>query len=99
MLLCLRWLSFYEKLAECPGIFFWIPFFSDIDSLIVIDGIQSLIFWEIHHRMLSKRFPIAIYYRVENRTALVFGVLDCCRSPAWVKKKLKQKGRDYGTAT
>lgn len=79
---------FYEKQAEGLGIYFLDSLFSDIDSLIINAGIHPLYF-EKYHRMLSKRFPFAVYYRVENKTALVYGVLDCRRSPAWIKKKLK----------
>ena len=79
---------FYEKQAEGLGTYFLDSLFSDIDSLIINAGIHPLHFGK-YHRMLSKRFPFAVYYRVENKTALVYGVLDCRRSPAWIKKKLK----------
>ena len=79
---------FYEKQAEGLGTYFLDSLFSDIDSLIINAGIHPLHFGK-YHRMLSKRFPFAVYYRVENKTALVYGVLDCRSSPAWIKKKLK----------
>ena len=79
---------FYEKQAEGLGTYFGDSLFSDIDSLIINAGIHPLHFGK-YHRMLSKRFPFAVYYRVENKTALVYGVLDCRRNPAWIKKKLK----------
>ena len=79
---------FYEKQAEGLGTYFLDSLFSDIDSLIINAGIHPLYFGK-YHRMLSKRFPFAVYYRVENETALVYGVLDCRRSPAWIKMKLK----------
>ena len=79
---------FYEKQAEGLGTYFLDSLFSDIDSLIINAGIHPLHFGR-YHRMLSKRFPFAVYYRIENKTALVYGVLDCRRNPAWIKKKLK----------
>jgi len=79
---------FYEKQAEGLGTYFLDSLFSDIDSLIINAGIHSIHFGK-YHRMLSKRFPFAVYYRIENKTVLVYGVLDCRRSPAWIKKKLK----------
>ncbi len=79
---------FYEKQAEGLGTYFLDSLFSDIDSLIINAGIHPLHFGK-YHRMLSKRFPFAVYYRVENETALVYGVLDCRRSPAWIKQKLE----------
>ena len=79
---------FYEKQAEGLGTYFLDSLFSDIDSLIINAGIHPLHFGK-YHRMLSKRFPFVVYYRVDNKTALVHRVLDCRRSPAWIKKKLK----------
>jgi len=60
---------------------------SDIDSLIVSAGIHAIHFGK-YHRLLSKRFPFAVYYRVEEQTALVYAVLDCRQRPAWIRKKL-----------
>ncbi len=79
---------FYEKQAEGLGTYFLDTLFSDIDSLTINAGIHPIHFGK-YLRMLSKRFPFAIYYRVESKTALVYGVLDCRRSPAWIKKKLE----------
>jgi hypothetical protein len=32
-------------------------------------------------RMLSKRFPFAVYYRLEGDTVRIYAVLDCRRDP------------------
>ena len=79
---------FYEKQAEGLGAYFIDTLLSDIDSLEIYAGIHPKYF-EKYHRLLSKRFPFAIYYRVENDTVLVYAVLDCRRSPAWIRKRLK----------
>ena len=42
-----------------------------------------------YHRLLSKRFPYGIYYRVEENTVLVRAVLDLRRAPEWVKRHLQ----------
>ncbi len=54
---------FYE--AQDPGLgqYFLDSLFSDIDSLQPYVGIYPLQFG--YHRLLSKRFPYAVYYRVE----------------------------------
>jgi hypothetical protein len=41
------------------------------------------------HRLLSKRFPFAIYYRIESDEVRVYAVLDCRRDPAWIRKRLQ----------
>jgi hypothetical protein len=42
-----------------------------------------------YQRMLSKRFPFAIYYKAAKDQAVVYAVLDCRRNPAWIRKKLR----------
>ena len=78
---------FYEMQAEGVGAYFLDSLYSDIDSLIVSAGMHSVHFGN-YHRLLSKRFPFAIYYRVENQTVLVYAVLDCRRRPAWIRNRL-----------
>ena len=78
---------FYEMQAEGVGNYFLDSLYSDIDSLILSAGMQSVHF-EKYHRLLSKRFPFAIYYRVEDQTVLVYAVLDCRRRPAWIRQRL-----------
>lgn len=80
--------QFYEKQTEGLGSYFLDTLFSDIDSLKVYAGIHSL-YLNRYHRLLSKRFPFAIYYRIENDTVFIYAVLDCRRNPAWAKNRLK----------
>ena len=39
--------------------------------------------------MLSKRFPYAIYYKVEEDEVIVYAILDCRQDPKKIEKKLK----------
>jgi plasmid stabilization system protein ParE len=80
--------EFYEKQAEGIGAYFLDSLFSDIDSLILNAGVHPVYFGGFH-RILSKRFPFAIYYKVANGQAMVYAVLDCRRNPAWIRKKLR----------
>lgn len=84
---------FYEKRAEAVGAYFVDTLISDIDSLIVTGGVHPTHFGG-YYRLLSKRFPFAVYYRVENQTARVYAVLDCRRSPAWIRNRLTQPARN-----
>jgi len=81
---------FYEKQSEGLGKYFLDTLFSDIDSLAIYAGIHSIHF-EQYYRLLSKRFPFAVYYRIENDTALIYAVLDCRRSPVLIRSKLNKK--------
>jgi len=79
---------FYEKQSQGIGEYFLDTLFSDIDSLIISAGIHPTHF-EKYHRLLSKRFPFAVYYRIEEETVLIYAVLDCRKNPAWTREKLK----------
>ena len=55
---------FYEKQGEGLGEYFFDSLFSDIDSLVLYGGIHAKVYG--YHRMLSKRFPYAIYDKLEE---------------------------------
>jgi len=60
--------------------------FSDIESLRLYGGIYLKVFG--YHRLLSKRFPYAVYYSLEAENLLVRAILDCRRNPGLIKEKL-----------
>ena len=79
---------FYE--AQSPGVgeYFLDSLFSDIDSLQLHAGIHPLYLG--YQRLLSKRFPFAVYYRVQGNVARVWAVLDCRQDPEAIVKRLRQ---------
>ena len=80
--------SFYERQGEGLGEYFFDSLFSDIDSLVLYAGVHLKVFG--YHRMLSKRFPYAIYYKVEDTNiAVVYRVLDLRREPKKIRYALK----------
>ena len=68
------------------GQYFLDSLFADIDSLMLYGGVHQNV--RGYFRMIAKRFPFAIYYKVEGRAVKVLRVLDCRRSPSWIKKEL-----------
>ena len=78
---------FYETQSAGLGDYFIDSLFSDIDSLQFYGGIHSVHFG--YMRLLSKRFPFAVYYRVENGLVRVYAVLDCRRDPSWLRARLR----------
>jgi hypothetical protein len=81
---------FYEGREAGLGAYFLDCLFSDIDSLLMYGGIHQVV--DGHHRCLSKRFPFAIYYSMEENIVHVHAVLDCRRNPLWIRKRLKREG-------
>lgn len=60
---------------------------SDIDSLQIHAGIHPKYF-NYYFRMLSKRFPFAVYYTMTKEDVIVYAVLDCRKNPAWIRNRL-----------
>jgi len=81
--------SFYEEQHPGIGSYFLESLYSDIESLRLYSGIHLQ--ERGYYRQLSKRFPFAIYYRIEGNTTSVWRVLDCRRNPRWITRQLKQK--------
>lgn len=78
---------FYEAQAGGLGDYFLDSLSADIDSLRIYAGIHPL--HSGQHRLLSKRFPFAVYYEVDGNVARINAVLDCRRDPAWIEERLK----------
>ncbi len=79
---------FYERNETGLGGYFLDSIYSDIDSLQLYAGIHSTYFGRFF-RLLSDRFPFAIYYQVKEEIVLVRAVLDLRRDPAWITSKLQ----------
>jgi len=79
--------EFYELQEKGAGDYFQKHLISDIDSLALYGGIHRKVFG--YHRLLSKRFPYAIYYRMNTPDEIVvYRVLDCRRNPLAIRKSL-----------
>jgi len=78
--------AFYERQSKGLGDYFLDSIFSDVESLYLYAGIHALHFG--YHRLLAKRFPFAIYYRIQNEVVRVYAILDCRRDPAWIRDRL-----------
>jgi plasmid stabilization system protein ParE len=61
--------------------------FSEIDSLSLYAGTHSKRLG--YHRLIAKRFPYGIYYRLEGDVAVVYRILGRRRDPAWIQQQLK----------
>ncbi len=77
---------FYERRSAGLGDYFVASILADIESLHLYAGIHVLHLG--YHRLLTKRFPFAIYYRIEGDLVRVYAVLDCRRDPAWIRDRL-----------
>lgn len=62
--------------------------YSDIESLHLYAGIHREVYG--YHRLLSRRFPYAVYYDIYAGEIRIWRVLDCRRAPVWIQRQLKK---------
>jgi len=79
--------AFYERQSPGVGSYFLDTLYSDIESLRLYAGIHRVVFG--YYKLLSKRFPFAIYYKLTGDRISVWRVLDCRRDPKWIRSQLK----------
>ncbi len=56
---------FYEDQQHGLGSYFVTNLFADIESLRVHGGVHRQVYKD-YHRLLSKRFPFSVFYKVQN---------------------------------
>lgn len=71
--------EFYEKQNKGLGEYFRDTIISDIESLWLYGGIHNKIFG--FYRLLSKRFPYGIYYKIDDDVVIIVAVLDLRQNP------------------
>ncbi len=81
---------FYESQQQTIGQYFLDSLYSDIDSLVISAGTHQKSHKQLY-RMLSKRFPFAIYYKITHEHIQVEAILDCRKKPAWIRERLLLK--------
>ena len=79
--------SFYSLHGEELGGYFLNSLFADIDALAIHAGVHTQL-WGFH-RMLARRFPFAIYYKIDGDVCTIWRVLDCRQSPHRVRGALQ----------
>jgi hypothetical protein len=81
---------FYEQQRPGLGQSFLDALYSDIESLHVTTGVHIVCF-DHFLRLLSRRFPFAVYYQIVQHEIRVVAVLDCRRNPIRHHRELKSR--------
>lgn len=74
---------FYEAQEPGLGDYFLSQLRADIDGLKITAGIHRQSHRHLH-RLLSRKFPYAIFYEFEDSHALIVALVDCRRDPDWI---------------
>ncbi len=81
---------FYERGGEEVGEYFAECLVGDIESLLIHAGIHLK--KHGYYRMLSRKFPYAIYYKILEDIVQVVEILPVRRDPAWILEQIKGRG-------
>lgn len=80
---------FYDQRKLGVGSYFWDSLIADIESLSIFGGIHVREYGL--YRLLSKRFPYAIYYEIKNNIAYIIAILPLRRDPAWLEENIRER--------
>jgi plasmid stabilization system protein ParE len=78
---------FYNSIESGLGDRFIDSLLSDIDTLHSYAGIHTKV-WG-YYRLLSQRFPYAVYYSLEDDLLHIHAVLDCRQDPQKTQKRIQ----------
>jgi hypothetical protein len=79
---------FYQAQEAGLGSYFVNSLYSDIESLSLYAGVHERPFKD-YYRLLSRRFPFAVFYTFTDGMVSIHAVLDCRSNPAWLRARLK----------
>jgi hypothetical protein len=77
---------FYERQSQGLGQYFIDSLMADVESLYAFAGVHAKHLG--YFQMRARRFPYAVYYRVDGEVIQVHAILDCRRNPAWIRRRL-----------
>ena len=75
--------EFYERQETGLGEYFATHIRADIEGLKISAGIHRKLYRDLH-RLMSKKFPFAIFYRLDEEIATVVAIVDCRKDPDWI---------------
>ena len=77
--------NFYETTTGL-GHYFLDSIYAEIESLYLYHGIHTRHFG--YYRLLTRRFPFAVYYKVEDVFIRIYAILDCRQNPKSIGERL-----------
>jgi|SRR5688572_16719577 len=84
--------AFYDQRGAEVGDHFLECLYADIESLRVTKGVHRR--FEGFYRLISERFPFAVYYDVEGDRVDVWRVLDLRSDPGTITRELRRTRTD-----
>jgi hypothetical protein len=80
--------AWYEEKTTGLGEEFLRLFYAQAREIPRNPFLHSTVFQDFRRRLL-RRFPYAIYFRIEGETVVIYGLFHCARDPHIIKKSIK----------
>jgi hypothetical protein len=80
--------QFYEAQEAGLGDYFIAALKADIEGLRITAGVHAKAYGN-YHRLLSHKFPFAVFYLHDADLITIYAVVDCRREPLWIYNRLK----------
>ena len=77
---------FYDQQQQGLGRYFADYIYSELESLVVYAGVH--VQYASYYKMILKRFPYSVYYKIEDGCVKVWRILDNRRNPSWIDDQL-----------
>ena len=87
--------DFYNKRDSGLGDYFVDSLISDFSSLQHYAGIHAKHYG--CHRLISKRFPFAVYYELEEERVVVIAIIDMRKKPNTIRNYVSKRSTIDGT--
>lgn len=63
---------------------------ADVESLHIHAGVHAVFFGN-YYRLLARRFPYSVYYRIERDKIRIYAIFDNRRNPDLIRKRLTRR--------
>jgi hypothetical protein len=85
--------DWYEDRSTGLGNDFFRLFYANANEIPRNPLLYPIVFKNFRRRLL-RRFPYAIYFRIEDRNVVVFGLFHCARSPGFIEDSLNIRAEE-----
>jgi len=85
--------DWYEDRSTGLGNDFLRLFYANANEIPRNPLLYPIVFKNFRLRLL-RRFPYAIYFRIEDRNVVVFGLFHCARSPGFIEDSLNIRAEE-----
>lgn len=80
----------YEEKSKGLGEEFLRVFYAGAAEITRTPNLHPTIYKNFHRKLL-KRFPYAVYFTVEKKTIIVYGLFHCARNPYLIQEKISNR--------